>query len=253
MSMSGKVALVTGAASGIGRATALKFAEKGAKVVISDMNEEGGQETVKMIQGAGGDATFIKTDVTDADSVENLIKTVEATYGRLDYAHNNAGIMGKFEALHEKKVEAFDKVIAVNLRSVFLCMKYEIPLMLAGGGGAIVNTSSSAGLVGRPGMIDYVASKHAVAGMTKVAALEYVMQGMRVNAILPGGTMTPLVTTMDFSPEFAEMMANAPDPHPMQRMAEPDEIANAVVWLCSDEASYVNGSLFTVDGGLTAL
>ncbi|MBN8617567.1 MAG: glucose 1-dehydrogenase [Anaerolineae bacterium] len=248
-SFAGKVVIVTGAASGIGRAAALKFAHHGAKVVVSDHDEAGGQETVRQINNLGGTATFIHTDVSQESDVQRLIQKTLDTYGRLDCAANNAGILPKFVPTHQYSTEAFDKVMAVNARGVFLCMKYEIPAMLQNGGGAIVNTSSAAGLVGMPYLVGYVASKHAVNGMTKTAALEYASQGIRINAVNPGGVKTPMAAAAAAS---MPQNPNAPDPHPIGHSAEPEELANAIVWLCSEEASFVVGATFAVDGGMTA-
>jgi len=248
----GKVALVTGAASGIGRATARRFASYGAQVVVADMNTDGGAETVSLIQEAGGEALFVKADVTDEVSVQSLMQQTVDTYGGLNFAANNAGILPKFEPMHQKPVEDFDRVMAVNVRGVFLCMKYEIPLMLEKGG-AIVNTSSAAGLMAQPGVADYAASKHAVAGLTKTAAVEYAKAGVRINAVNPGGVVTNMTQTIQMDESFAQMMAAAQqsDPHPIGRSAQPEEIANAIVWLCSEQASFMVGHNLAVDGGMT--
>ena len=246
----GKVALVTGAGSGIGRATALVFAREGAKVVVSDIVVEGGQETVQQIEAAGGEAIFVKADVSQAADVETLIaKTVE-TYGRLDCAFNNAGIEGGMKLTIDCTKEEFDRTIAVNLTGVWLCMKYEIQQMLSQGGGAIVNTASAAGLVGFPGLPDYVASKHGVVGLTKTAALEYAKSGIRVNAVCPGVIQTPMVERgAQLSPGFDELALSM---EPVGRFGQPAEVGEAVVWLCSDAASFVTGIPMQVDGGLVA-
>ena len=246
----GKVALVTGAGSGIGRATALVFAREGAKVVVSDIVVAGGQETVQQIEAAGGEAIFVKADVSQAADVETLIaKTVE-TYGRLDCAFNNAGIEGGMKLTIDCTKEEFDRTIAVNLTGVWLCMKYEIQQMLSQGSGAIVNTASAAGLVGFPSLPDYVASKHGVVGLTKTAALEYAKSGIRVNAVCPGVIQTPMVERgAQLSPGFDELALSM---EPVGRFGQPAEVGEAVVWLCSDAASFVTGHPMVVDGGLVA-
>jgi NAD(P)-dependent dehydrogenase (short-subunit alcohol dehydrogenase family) len=251
----GKVALVTGGASGIGRATALTFAREGAKLVIADMHEDGGQQTVHMITENGGEAIFVKTNVTQATEVEVLISKTVETYGRLDCAHNNAGISGagiggeQRAPTAEYPEERWHQVIAINLTGVWLCMKYEIAQMLKHGGGTIVNTASVAGLVGLPGNCAYVASKHGVVGLTKTAALEYAKQGIRVNCVCPGYIQTPMTAAGMQDPERMALMLAS---EPVGRMGKPEEIAEAVVWLCSDAASFVTGHTMTVDGGYVA-
>lgn len=246
----GKVALVTGGSSGIGRATALLFAQEGAKVVVADVTVSGGEETVQMIKAAGGDAIFVKADMAKAAEVEAMIQKTVATYGRLDCAHNNAGIEGATKKTHEYDEAEFDRVITINVKGVWLCMKYQIPQMLKQGGGAIVNTASDAGLLGVPQMPAYVASKHAVVGLTKTAALEYAKVGIRVNAVCPGVIKTPMVDRITGQrPGRAERMAAA---EPIGRMGKPEEIAAAVVWLCSDASSFVTGLPMAVDGGIAA-
>lgn len=248
--LTGKVALVTGGSTGIGRASALTFAREGAKVVVADVVVDKAEETVRLIKEAGGDARFVKTDVTHAAEVEALVQQVVDTYGRLDCAHNNAGIEGAVATTAEYKEEDWDRVIQVNLTGVWLCMKYEIPQMLKQGGGAIVNTASGAGLVGAPGMPAYVASKHGVVGLTKTAALEYAKSGIRVNSMCPGVIETPMVERLTGgNPGMMEgFVAN----HPIGRAGRPQEIAESVVWLCSDAASFVTGHAMAVDGGITA-
>ena len=248
----GKVALVTGGASGIGRATALTFAKEGAKLVIADMNEDGGHQTVHMITENGGEATFVRGDVSSATEVAAMITKAVETYGRLDCAHNNAGIGSRPRVLlHELLEENWDRVIGINLKGVWLCMKYEISQMLKQGGGTIVNTASIMGLVGswsRSGA--YNASKHGVVGLTKTAALEYATSGIRVNCVCPGYIRTPLLENLLTSQP--EMEAPIVARHPIGRMGRPEEIAEAVVWLCSDAASFVTGHTMTVDGGYVA-
>ena len=250
--LTGKVALVTGGASGIGRATVLTFAREGAKLIIADLNEEGGQQTVHMITENGGEATFVQVDVTQSTEVEAMITKAVETYGRLDCAHNNAGIGSRPRVLlHELPEASWDRVIDINLKGVWLCMKYEIIQMLKQGGGTIVNTASIMGLVGswsRSGA--YNASKHGVVGLTKTAALEYATSGIRVNCVCPGYIRTPLLESLLTSQPAMEAQIVAR--HPVGRMGRPEEIAEAVVWLCSDAASFVTGHTLTVDGGYVA-
>ncbi len=245
-----KVALVTGSGSGIGRASALTFAREGAQVVVSDVAVEGGEETVQLIKNAGGEAMFIKADVSQAAQVEALIAKAVEAYGRLDCAHNNAGIEGNSAKVADYDEADWNRVIAINLTGVWLCMKYEIPQMLQQGGGAIVNTSSVAGLLGFRTGSAYVASKHGVLGLTKTAALEYAKSGIRVNAVCPGAIDTPMMGRItDHRPHRAAKMAAG---EPVGRMGTPQEIAEAVVWLCSDAASFVTGHPMAVDGGIVA-
>jgi NAD(P)-dependent dehydrogenase (short-subunit alcohol dehydrogenase family) len=246
----GKIALVTGAGSGIGRATALVFAREGAKVVIADIVVDGGEETVRQIKAAGGEALFEKTDMAKAAEVEAMVQKAVATYGRLDCAHNNAGIEGATGRTADYREEDWDRVISINLTGVWFCMKYEIAQMLKQGGGAIVNTASDAGLLGVPQMPAYVASKHGVVGLTKTAALEYAKAGIRVNAVCPGVIKTPMVERITGQRAGrAERMAAV---EPVGRMGKPEEIAEAVVWLCSEAASFVTGLPMPVDGGIAA-
>ncbi|MBV7337823.1 SDR family oxidoreductase [Chloroflexi bacterium TSY] len=246
----GKVALVTGSGSGIGRASALAFAKEGASIVVADIVTAGGEETVQMITEAGGEAIFVRADVSQAAEVEALLHRIVESYGRLDYAHNNAGIESIRIPTVEHTEETWDSIINVNLKGVWLCMKYEIPQMLKHGGGAIVNTSSVAGLAGYAGVAAYAASKHGVNGLTKVAAIEYAQAGVRVNAVCPGAIRTPMIQrALDERPEMADGIAAM---HPLGRMGEPEEIAQAVVWLCSDAASFVTGLPMSVDGGIVA-
>src|SRR4051794_18738630 len=244
------VALVTGGGSGIGRASAMAFAARGDSVVVADIDAAAAGETVTLIEKDGGSALAIEVDVTVATDVAAMVATAVEHYGRLDYAHNNAGITGAYSSLADYDEADWNRVIAVNLTSVFLCMKHEVPAMLANGGGAIVNTSSGAGLVGFAGLPAYVASKHGVVGLTKSAAIEYARSGIRVNAVCPGSTRTPMLETfMGGDPAMEKMMAAGA---PQHRLASPDEIAAAVVWLCSDAASFVTGVALPVDGGSVA-
>ena len=248
--LDGKVALITGAGSGIGRASALAFAREGAKVAVADIVVEGGEETVRMVKEAGGEAFFIKVDVSNAADVEAMVNTVVDTYGRIDCAYNNAGIEGRLASTDEYPEDVFDKVIDINLTGVWLCMKYELPHMLKQGGGAIVNTASGAGLIGVAGMSAYVASKHGVVGLTKTAALEYAKSGIRVNAVCPGLIQTPMVERITADqPQLGEALVAA---EPVGRTGKPEEIAESVVWLSSDAASFVTGHAMSVDGGYVA-
>ena len=243
----GKAAIVTGAAHGIGRASARQFAAEGASVVVADVDVDGGEETVELVVDDGGEAVFARTDVADPDQVEAMVETAVREFGRLDYAHNNAGVVGGGAPIPEMSVETWTRGIGVMLTGVFLGMKYEIPRILEQGGGAIVNTSSGAGLIGFPGMADYVAAKHGVIGLTRTAALENADTGLRVNAICPGTARTKMVEDWMDGDEAAE--AQVRDLHPIGRIATADEIANAVIWLCSDQASFVLGHSMVIDGG----
>ena len=245
-----KVALVTGGGSGIGRACALAFAREGAKVVVADVMERGGEETVQMIREAGGESIFVKTDVSKAADVEALVKRAVDTYGRLDCGINNAGIEGINAPTADYTEENWNRVININLKGVWLCMKYEIPEMQKQGGGAIVNMASVAGLVGFQGMPAYCASKGGIIQLTKVAALEYAKAGIRVNAVCPGVIRTPMVERLTGGNPETEAQFTVMEP--VGRMGTPEEIAESVVWLCSDAASFVTGHPMVVDGGLTA-
>ncbi|MFO8011027.1 MAG: SDR family oxidoreductase [Dehalococcoidia bacterium] len=247
-----KVVIVTGGSQGIGRAAALQFAQEGAKVVVADVKVEAGQETVGMIVDAGGHALFVEADVSQEDKVQAMVRQTVETYGRLDCAFNNAGVEAQqaLTPLIDSPVEEFDRLIAINLRGVFLCLKYEIPAMLQAGGGAIVNTASVAGLVGFQLSAPYVASKHGVIGLTKAAALDYAAQNIRVNAVCPGVTRTPMVDALIGGDEELESMIVGV--HPMGRIADPEEVARTAVWFCSQEASFITGHALAVDGGLVA-
>jgi NAD(P)-dependent dehydrogenase (short-subunit alcohol dehydrogenase family) len=245
--LTGKVALVTGAASGIGAASALAFAEAGARVAACDRDLAGAEATAKLIREAEGEACAVAVDVTDAGQVEAMVQTVVATFGRLDCAHNNAGITGAAAPTADYDRSQWDLVLAVNLTGVFLCLQQELAAMLRSGGGAIVNTASFSGLVAVPRIPAYVASKHGVIGLTKAAAVEYGRKGVRVNAVCPGSTRTPMVE--GFSGGDAAVQEAMAAASPMRRLAEPEEIARTVVWLCSEEASFVNGHALAVDGG----
>lgn len=248
-SLKGKVVIITGAGSGIGQAAAVQFAAAGSKVVVADFSEQGGADTLKMIQDAGGEGVFVKTDVSDSESVQAMVaKTVE-TFGRLDCAFNNAGVGGVSAPLHEYDEKVYDHTIAVDQKGVFLCMKYELQQFLKQESiGSIVNMASTAGLDATPNMIAYSASKHAVVGMTKTAAIEYAEKGIRVNAICPGAIETPGLTKGEFAQFLDQYRAN----QPMKRFGTPQEVANAALWLCSDAASLITGVPLPTDGGLTA-
>lgn len=251
---SGKSALVTGSGAGIGRATALEFARQGAKVMVSDLNAEGGEETVKMIRDDGGHAAFRKADVSKAQEVDALISAAVEEFGRIDCAVNNAGIEGQIVPFADQPEANYDAIMAVNAKGTFLCLQAEIRHMLEAGGGAIVNLSSVAGLIGFPGLSPYVASKHAVIGMTKNAALEYGKAGIRVNAVCPGGIDTRMLDSLaEQASAGAQSSTQMMDPlHPLGRIGTPQEVANLIVWLCSPQASFMLGAIVPVDGGFVA-
>jgi NAD(P)-dependent dehydrogenase (short-subunit alcohol dehydrogenase family) len=243
-----KTALVTGGSFGIGRATAIAFAKEGANVIVADWVED--HETVDLIKKAGGNAIFVKCDVSKEADIKMLMdKTIEK-YGSLDFAFNNAGIEGLSAPVHECTNENWDQVIGINLKGTWLCMKHEIPLMLKQGKGAIVNNASIAGLVGFAGIPAYVASKHAIVGLTKNAALDYAKQGIRVNVVCPGVIKTPMIDRFTGQDKEVEKAFAAQEP--IGRMGEPEEIASAVLWLCSDGASFVTGHPLAVDGAWVA-
>ena len=244
-----KIAIVTGGGSGIGQTCALTFAGAGAKVVVADVQAEGGNETVALINGNGGEATFIETDVAIAKDVEALISRTVETYGGLDIAYNNAGIEPPVAKMADIVEEDWDKVISINMKSIWLCMKYEIKAMLERGGGAIVNMASVVGFLGQPEMASYVAGKHAVLGLTRTAALEYVADNIRVNAVCPAIVDTPMVER--FTKGDAEVVAALTAQYPIKRLLDPQEVADAVLWLCSDKASYLNGHSLVMDGGFS--
>jgi NAD(P)-dependent dehydrogenase (short-subunit alcohol dehydrogenase family) len=246
----GKVALVTGGSSGIGKSTALLYARDGAKVVVSDIHEEPGQQVVREIEQAGGQAVFVLGDVSRPEDCERMVQQAVAHFGRLDIAFNNAGISGEANPIGEMSIEGWNKVISVNLNSVFYCMHFQIRQMLQQGGGAIVNNSSILGQVGFANSAAYVAAKHGVVGLTKNGGIEYAAQGIRVNAIGPAFIRTPLLTDAGLTEDVLQYLTTK---HPIGRLGEPEEVAELVVWLSSEKASFVTGSYYAVDGAYLTL
>jgi NAD(P)-dependent dehydrogenase (short-subunit alcohol dehydrogenase family) len=245
-----KVAIVTGGSSGIGRATAVALAKERVKVTVAARRAKEGEETVRLVKKAGSDGIFVKTDIANEDDVRSLVEKSVNTYGKLDYAFNNAGIEETMTPLVDQTSEVFDQIMNINVKGVWLSMKYEIPEMIRTGGGAIVNMSSIAGVMGIPQSPIYVASKHAVLGLTKSAALEYAKSGIRINAVAPGGVETDMAKRIVGGDH--KLLETVTSMHPIGRIADPKEIANAVVWLLSEKASFVLGHTLLADGGIVS-
>ena len=244
-----KVALVTGAASGIGKSIALLYAKNGAKVIVSDIDDEGGEETVDEIQKRGGEACFQHADVSKPEDCMRLVGQTLARYDRLDFACNNAGIGGEQNPVAQLSVEGWNRTIAINLSGVFYCMRYEIQAMLKNGGGSIVNMASILGQVGFAGAAAYVSAKHGVIGLTQTAALEYSKSGIRVNAVGPAFIRTPMIEGVMADPGAAQALTAA---HPIGRLGQPEEVAELVIWLSSEKASFITGNYYAADGGYLA-
>lgn len=249
MDFEGKVALVTGASSGIGRSVAELYARQGAAVVLADINAGGGEAAAGEITRRGGQAIFVKTDVSNPEDCQRLVQAALERFGRLDYACNNAGIGGEVNQTADYSIEGWEKVIGINLSAVFYCMKYEIPAMLKSGGGAIVNMASILGAVAFAGSPAYVAAKHGVVGLTQGTALEYAQQGIRVNSVGPAFISTPMIQSLENDPDARNMLVSL---HPIGRLGTPGEVAELVIWLSSDKASFITGSYYPVDGGYLA-
>lgn len=247
--LDGKVAIVTGGGSGIGQATCQFFGRQGAKVVVSDIDEKGGQETAQAIKNGNGDAIFVCADVSNVQDCQKLVEATMENYGRLDIAFNNGGVGVEANPTADYSIENWQKVIGVNLSSVFYCMRYEIPAMLKSGGGAIVNMASILGQVGFENSPAYAAVKHGILGLTKNAALEYSKQGVRVNSVGPGFIRTPLITELEENTKVLDHLISL---HPIGGLGEAEEVAELVVWLSSDKASFVTGAYYAIDGGYLA-
>jgi NAD(P)-dependent dehydrogenase (short-subunit alcohol dehydrogenase family) len=248
--MRGKVAVVTGAASGIGRATAELFAVHGAAIVAADIDKEGAQETLQKVKKTGGKGIALEVDIANEDHIRSMVEETIENFGRLDFACNNAGIEGEQAMTAECTHENWNKVTDINLQGTWLCMKYELPELLKVEDGAIVNVSSIAGVLGFPGIPAYVSSKHGINGLTKTAALEYADKGIRVNSVCPGAIETPMIDR--FVGEKSEERNELKAQHPMGRFGYPEEVAEAIVWLCSEKACFITGQILGVDGGFTA-
>ena len=251
--LDGKVILVTGAGGGIGGASCEVFAKAGARLVLSDVSEEAGGEVLSRIRQSGGDATFVQADLASEEDIRDLVNAAVTQYGRLDGAFNNAGVEQRNKPLAELTISEWDRAIRIDLTAVFLCIKYEVLAMLESGGGSIVNTASSLGKVASARSCEYVAAKHGVVGLTKAAGADYGAKGIRVNAILPGVTRTPMIARLSEEPSTASMFEPIRLRHTMERFGEPKEIGEAVKWLLSDDSSFVNGTSIAVDGGYLSI
>ena len=249
LDLTGKSIIVTGGGSGMGQETALLLASRGALVTVADVNEQGGEATAASIRQLGGTGQFIRTDITNEADVQALVKGAQSEYGKLDGAFNNAGIIGPGGPVADFSYEDWKMVLDINLNGLFLCLKYEIPALIAAGGGSVVNTSSTAGSIAYPNLPAYVASKHAVLGLTRQAALDYARNGVRINAVMPGSTQTPLAAAAFADPE---VKAKAEAAQPIGRLGEPHEIAEMAAWLLSEASSFAVGSAFYIDGGVNA-
>ncbi len=253
MEFSEKVVLITGSASGFGRTLAYEFAQKGASLILSDVNEKDGQAITDEINASGGKATFTKCDVSSTEHVKQMVEAGVAAFGKLDICINNAGIAGNAlrTKTHDFEEDAWDKIMDVNGKGVWLCMKYELPHLLANGGGVVVNVASVAGLLGVPGNVAYAASKHAVIGITKTAAIEYASKNIRVNAVCPAFTDTAMVqNSIMQDKEYGQRLVMM---NPMRRLGEPEEVTSVIMFLCSEQNTFMNGQAIAIDGGLTAM
>ena len=251
--LDGKSIVVTGAGGGIGAASALVLAAAGARLVLSDVNRDAGEAAAEAVRADGGDAAFVAADLASEDRIAALVADAVGRYGRIDGAFNNAGVEQRNKPLDELSLEEWDLAIRIDLTAVFLCIKHQVRAMLKSGGGAIVNTASSLGQVGLAGASEYCAAKHGVVGVTRAAGADYGHRGVRVNAILPGITRTPMISRLSEDPQLKEAFDLARMRHSMHRFGEPSEIGDAVVWLLSDQASFVNGAAIAVDGGYLSI